>query len=194
MRSTLHEAHVVSPDALYGAAGRLQAEASVSVGRHPFLALRSRARPSHVQRLHGRDGVRRGRGLRRHLLQRAPQQRLRPDAVAEPDRLRTIQAHHRHRDLRHGQFPRTLQSADPCRRRVRDDRLHIGRSPDRRLPRRLADGHLLRLRPEPLDAARALSRGSRPRRQGLDREGDVRLQWPLQPAALCQRLAPSDPE
>ena len=56
-----------------------------------------------------------------------------------------------------------LQPADPGRRGIRDDRLHLGRAPDRRLPGRHADGHLLRLRPEPEHAARALSRGARPR-------------------------------
>ena len=40
--------------------------------------------------------------------------------------------------------------------------VHLRRPADRRLPGRLADGHLLRLRPEPVDAARALLRGARP--------------------------------
>jgi len=47
--------------------------------------------------------------------------------------------------------------ANPGGRRIRDDRLHLGRPIDRGLPGRLADGHLLCLRPEPLNAARALS-------------------------------------
>ena len=68
--------------------------------------------------------------------------------------------HHRHRALRHGQLAGALQSADARGRRVRDDRLHLGRPADRGLPGRLADGHLLRLRPEPEHAARALLRGA----------------------------------
>ena len=51
--------------------------------------------------------------------------------------------HHRHGDLRHGQLARALQSADPRRRRIRHDRLHLRRPADRRLPGRHADGHLL---------------------------------------------------
>ena len=46
---------------------------------------------------------------------------------------------------------------------------------------------------EPEPAARALLRGARPRAARLDREGDVRLQRPLQPAALRQHLAAADP-
>src|SRR4029079_12708612 len=42
--------------------------------------------------------------------------------------------------------------------------------------------------------ARALSRSARPRRQGLDRTRDFRLERPLQPAALCQHLAASGAE
>ena len=68
----------------------------------------------------------------------------------------------RHGDLRDGQFARAVQSADARGGRVRDDRLHLRRAADRRLPGRHADGHLLRLRPEPEPAARALSRGARP--------------------------------
>ena len=132
--------------------------------------------------------------LRRHLRERAPFQRLRADALAQPDRLVAGAAHHRHRDLRHGQLAGALQSADARRRRIRDDRLHLGRPADRGLPGRLADGHLLRLRPEPEPAARALLRGARPGEEGVDREGDLRLLRPLQPAALRQHLAAADPE
>ena len=105
--------------------------------------------------------------LRRDLRQRAPLQRLRPDAVAQPDRVVAVAPHHRHRDLRHGQLARALQPADPRRRRVRDDRLHLRRPADRRLPGRHADGRLLRLRPEPEPAARPLLRGARPGDEGL---------------------------
>ena len=44
-----------------------------------------------------------------------------------------------------------LQPADPGRRRVRDDRRDLGRAADRRVPGRHADGHLLCLRPEPVE-------------------------------------------
>ena len=67
----------------------------------------------------------------------------------EPDRLVAGAAHHRHGDLRHGQLARAVQSADAGGGRIRHDRLHLRRPADRRLPGRHADGHLLRLRPEP---------------------------------------------
>ena len=143
-----HETHVVPPDAVYGASGRLQPEAPLGLGRHPFFAVRPPARASHVQRVHGRARIRRGARIRRDLRQRASFQRLRAHALAQPDRLVAGAPHHRHRALRHGQFARPLQSADARRRRVRDDRLHLGGPADRGLPGRLADGYLLRLRPE----------------------------------------------
>ena len=49
----------------------------------------------------------------------------------------------------HGQHAGALQSADARGRRVRHDRLHLGRPADRRLPGGHADGHQLRLWPEP---------------------------------------------
>ena len=64
------------------------------------------------------------------------------------------------RDLRHGQLAGALQSADPRGGGIRHDRLHLRRPADRRLPGRHADGYLLRLRPEPSHAARALPRGA----------------------------------
>ena len=68
-----------------------------------------------------------------------------------------VPPHHRHRDLRDGQLARAVQPADPRRRRVRDDRLHLRRPADRRFPGRHADGRLLRLRPESVSAPRTLS-------------------------------------
>ena len=46
--------------------------------------LRPRARPRDLQRVPRRARVRGGDGLRRHLRQRAPPERLRPDALAQP--------------------------------------------------------------------------------------------------------------
>ena len=81
--------------------------------------------------------------------QRASLQRLRVDAVAEPDRQLAGASHHEHGDLRDGQLDRALQSADARGGRVRDDRLHLRRPADRGLPGRHADGRLLLLRPNP---------------------------------------------
>ena len=47
----------------------------------------------------------------------------------------------------------------------------------------------LRLWPEPVDAAPALPGGARPGGAGLDGEGHLRVQRPLQPAALREHLA-----
>ncbi len=60
------------------------------------------------------------------------------------------------RVVRAREFARALQPADAGRRRIRDDRRDLGRTADRRLPGRLADGHLLCLWPEPEPIARAL--------------------------------------
>src|SRR5438270_344383 len=127
--------------------------------------------------------------LRRDLRQRASQQRLRLDAVAEFDRLGIGASDHGHRALRPRQFLGALQPADPRRRRIRDDRCDLRRAAHRRLPSRNPDGHLLRLRPEPVGIARALSRSARPCREGVDRARDLCLERPLQPAALRQHLA-----
>ena len=184
-----HETYVVPPDALHRAAGGFPRQASLGLGGHPFLAVRPAPRAPHVQRLHGRTRIRRRLRLRRGVRERAPLQRLRPDALAQPDRLVARAPHHRHRDLRHGQLAGAVQPADPRRRRVRDDRLHLRRAAHRRLPGRFADGHLLRLRPEPVAAARPLPRGARSDPARLDRPRHLRLQRPLQPAALRQHLA-----
>ena len=96
--------------------------------------------------------------------------------------------------VRDGQLARALQPADARRRGVRDARLHLGRTARRRLPGRHADGHLLRLRPEPEPAARALLRGARPDHAGVDGRRAVHLQRPLQPAALREPVAAPDAE
>ena len=53
--------------------------------------------------------LRGGLRLQRRLLQRASFQRLWPDALAQPDRLRDLAADERHGDLRDGQFARAVQ-------------------------------------------------------------------------------------
>src|ERR1700709_171345 len=59
-----------------------------------------------------------------------------------------------HGDLRDGQLDRAVQSADPGGGRVRDDRRDLRRSADRGFSCGNADGRLLLLRSEPVDAAR----------------------------------------
>ena len=105
-----------------------------------------------------------------------------------------VPAHHGYRLVRDGQLGGALQPADPGRRGICDDRLHLGRAADRRLSGRHADGHLFRLWPEPEHAARPLLRGARARDAGMDRTGYLRLQRPLQPAALREHLAAAGAE
>ncbi len=67
--------------------------------------------------------------------------------------------------------------------------VHLRRPADRRLPGRHADGYLLRLWPEPVDAAPALPGGARPGDARLAGTGHLRFQRPVQPAALREHLA-----
>ena len=120
------------------------ANPSVWVDIHSSL-FDPKPRASHVQRLHGRARIRRALRFRRRLRERAPLQRLRPDAVAQLGRVVAGAPHHRYGDLRHGQLAGAVQSADARGRRIRDDRRDLRRPADRRVPGRHADGHLLRL-------------------------------------------------
>ena len=65
-----------------------------------------------------------------------------PNLIAVGD----VAPHDDDRDLRDGQFAGAVQPADPRRRGIRHDRLHLRRAVDRGLPGRHADGYLLRLR------------------------------------------------
>src|SRR5205807_5851288 len=58
------------------------------------------------------------------------------------------------------QLAGAVQPTDTGCRRVRNGRLHLRWAADRRVSGRLANGHLLRVRPEPEHAARALPRGA----------------------------------
>ena len=111
-----------------------------------------------LRRVHRPARVRRGVRVRRHLHQRAPRQRLRADAVAEPLRLGPRLPHvaRRHHDPR--QLGGALQPAGARRRGDGDDRPHVARPADRRLPGRHVDGHRLRLQREPGHAARRSTR------------------------------------
>ena len=81
-----NEDPVVPPDALHAPARGLRAATRIGVGRHRPRAVRRALRARALQRVHGRARARRRARLRRHLRERAPPERLRPDAVAEPDR------------------------------------------------------------------------------------------------------------
>ena len=79
-------------------ARRLQRSNTRRCGSTSTRALFDRAqRARAVQRVHGRARARGRARLRRHLRERAPPERLRPDAVAEPDRGRPRAPHARRR-------------------------------------------------------------------------------------------------
>ena len=81
----------------------------------------------------------------------------------------------------------------PRRRGDGDARLHHRRAAGRRLPGGHADGHHVRVRAEPGDAARAVPRGDRADPAGVDRARGLRVQRPPPQAALRQLLAASRP-
>ncbi len=72
-----HEDDVVPPDAVPGPAGGLQPEAPQRVGRHRSRPVRPGGHGRDLPDLHRAARLRRGVRVRRHLRQRAPQQRLR---------------------------------------------------------------------------------------------------------------------
>ena len=149
-RGTGHEADVVSPDAVHRAAGRFcrDKHPSVWVDIHSSLFDPKRAHLMYNDFMDemefaaecGFDAVccnehhSNGYGL-------MPSPNLIAIGAGAP--------HDTHGDLRDGEFAGAVQPADPRRRRVRDDRLHLRRAADRRISGRHADGHLLRLWPEP---------------------------------------------
>ena len=147
-----------------------------------------------LPRVPGRAGVRRASGLRRRLRQRAPQQRLRADALAEPHGRRADPPDLARRDHRAGQQPGRLQPAAAGGRGVRHARPPQRRPAGGRLPGRHVDGHELRLRDQPGDAARALLRGPRPRHPGLDAARGLRLQRQVHAGPLREHLAPAAAE
>ena len=116
--------------------------------------------------------------------QRAPLERLRADADAQPDRAVAGAVTPRHRAIRPSaiRWPSTTRRP-VSRKRIRDDRRAsraAGGSPASRSARRWTPP---RLRREPVDAARALSRGARPSwAWWIDQRRC--LQRPLQPQRL----------
>ena len=136
-------------------------QASQRVGRHRSGVVRSRRDGRDLRHLHRSTRLRRGVRVRRHLRQRAPQQRLRADAVAQPDRRDPRQPHLAGRDHRARQLGRAVQPAAARRRGVRDARPVLARPADRRLPGRHGDGHHPLLQHEPGHAcARVTTRAS----------------------------------
>ena len=97
------------------------------------------------------------------------QQRLRPHAVAEPDGRRPHPQHHR-RGHRRAWATRSRSTTRPSR--VAEEFAMLDCMSGGRLvaglPSRHADGHDVRLRPEPGHVARALPRGARPHPAGVD--------------------------
>ena len=188
------EVRVVQPHAVAAHAGRLPREAPFGVGRHRPSAVRPGRGPSRVPRVHGPARVRGLARLRRHRRQRAPSERLRPDAVAQHHRRRARPPDVEGGDLRHRQLDRAVQPADPGGRGIRDARRDLGRPAGRRLPGRHVDGHELLLRPDPGAHPRQVRGEPRADHAGVARDGAVRVRREVQPAPLRELLAEADPE
>src|SRR5262249_47557598 len=136
-----NEGALVPPDALHPASRGFRPATRVGVGRHRPRPVRRPLRPHALQRVYGRARTRRRARLRRHLRERAPPERVRADAVAEPDRREPRASHERRRDRGAGQLTRALQPARARRGRDGDARLHLGRAAGGRISGRHADGH-----------------------------------------------------
>ena len=188
------EVRVVQPAAVAVPPEGLPREIPLGVGRHPQHPVRPGQGPRDVQHVPRPTRVRRLRRLRRDRLQRAPPERLRPDAEPQPDRRHARPPHHAFGDLRDRQLDRRLQPAEPRGRGVRDARLHLGRTSHRRVPGRHADGHQLLHGPDPRPHPRQVRRGARPDHPGVDPREPVRVRRQVQPVALRQHVAVADPE
>ena len=145
-RGGRHEGQLVPSHAVPVAARGLPRALPQRLGRRAEPALRPGARPRALQRVPRHARVRRRDGLRRHRRERAPSERLRHDAVAEPDGRRARAPHAQRDDPGARQLHRALQPADPGRRGVGDARRDLRRPADRRLSGRHVDGHQLLLR------------------------------------------------
>ena len=157
-RGERHASVQLPPDAVPGAARRLR---RAGVGDVPNELFDPAARAPALQPVPRRAGLRRGAGLRRRLRQRAPPERLRADAVAQPHRRRAGPRDAADEDRRHRQRAAALQPADAGRRGVRHARRHLRRPAHRRLGRRRRPRVLLVL-DQPDLRPRALRRGPRP--------------------------------
>ena len=147
--------------------------------------------PRGLQHLPRPARIRRAGRLRRHRRQRAPSKRLRHDAVAQHHGRGARAAHAKAALVVLGN---SIALYNPPIRVAEEFAMldvHLGRAAGRRLPGRHLDGHQLLLRPDPGADAREIRRSARPDHQGLDEPRAVRLQRPLQQAALRQLLAAS---
>src|SRR5207249_9508841 len=92
----------VPPDALAPPAGRLRGEVRLRLGLVPELLLRPARGARALQPLSRRARARGDPRLRRRLRERAPPERLRPDALAEPVRGDARAANQEDEDRRRG--------------------------------------------------------------------------------------------
>ncbi len=169
-------------------AGRLRAKARLGVADAAQHALRSRARADALHGLPRAAGGGRTAGLRRHRRQRAPPERLRPDAVAQHHGRRA------HQDDEPREDPRARQRAPALRppaargRGGRHARRHVGRADDRRHGRRPRRRGVL-LRDQPHVHARTVPRGPRPDRARVDGARALSLRGQALRLPLRQRVA-----
>ncbi len=148
----------------------------LGLGRSTPSPVRSREDPRALPRVPGRARVRGGSGLRRPLRQRAPQQRLRAHAVAQPHGGRPHPPDLAGRDHRARQQPGRLQSAPAGGRGVCHAGPALGGPSGGGVPGGHVDGHELRVRHRSVHPARSLLRGPRPGHAGVDAARGVRVQ------------------
>ena len=182
----LDEDDVVSSDAVPGPAGQLQHKAPQRVGRHRSGVVRSRRHGGDIRHLHRSARLRRGLWFRRDLRQRAPQQWLRVDAISQPHRRHPRQPHIADCDHGSGQLGRALQPAAARRRGVRHAGPVLTGQVDCRLPGWHGNGYHPLVQHESGHASAALLRRHRADHEGLAIDRAVRVQRPVQPAAVRQ--------
>ena len=186
---TRHGGHVkllvVPPHAVPEAAGGVQQEPPQRLGRHRSRPVRSGSDRGGLRRVHRPARVRRGVRVRRPRHQRAPCQRLRADAVAEPLRFGPRLAHVARCPHDPRQLGGAVQPAGARRRGDGDDRPDVARPADRRLSGGHVDGHGLRLQREPGHVA-----GQVPRRRSTSSRGPGQSQSRSRSTDGSRRCAP----
>ena len=179
---------LLPPHALRRLGPHLHGPLQFRLGDAAEFLFRSEGRREALPALHRRTGIGRPARLRRHLRQRAPPDRLRADAGAEPDRrrARALDQAGQDRDPR----PRAAagEQSGGAGGRVRHAR------PDERRPHhhRLRARHrhrILRQRRQSDLLARALLRGARADPAGVDRDRAVPLPRQALPVRLRQSVA-----
>src|SRR5271154_3914766 len=196
-REACDENFNVPSDAVSRSACRFRAEVSFGVGRSAVRRAGRFGQGRAVLQLDARRADSCGRqGHRRHLRQRASSERVRLHAESGPDGIDS-----RARDQRHrcgcradGSDAADLESADPNRGRVFDDRLHQRRPFGGRDAAGDVAGREPLLRNSADRAARAILRSARPDYEGVAVTGDFRVERQVLQTADGEYMAAADSE